>query len=73
MLARLFFIEARVNEMNILYLVIPLVITLLSIVAYALWWSSKKGLFNNLQGPRHWCQQKNERMNEDLRERGRDA
>ena len=43
MVAKLFFIEARGNEMNILYLVIPLVIALMSIVAYALWWSSKKG------------------------------
>jgi len=59
--------------MNILYLVIPLIVALLSIVAYALWWSSKKGLFNNLQGPRHWCVQKDERINEDLRERRRDA
>ena len=59
--------------MNILYLVIPLVVALLSIVAYALWWSSKKGFFNNLQGPGHWCQQKDKRMNEELRERGRDA
>ena len=59
--------------MNIFYLVIPLVIALLSTVAYALWWSSKKGLFNNLQGPGHWCLQKDVRMNEEPRGRRRDA
>jgi cbb3-type cytochrome oxidase maturation protein len=69
----LFFIDARKGDkMSILYLVIPLVVALLSIVAYALWWSSKKGVFNNLQGPRHWCSQRDEQMNEELRER-RDA
>jgi cbb3-type cytochrome oxidase maturation protein len=55
--------------MNILYVVIPLLVALLSIVAYALWWSSKKGFFTNLEGPRHWCVQKNEQINEELRER----
>jgi cbb3-type cytochrome oxidase maturation protein len=55
--------------MNILYLVIPLVVILLSIVAYTLWWSSKKGLFKNLEGPRHWCSQKNEQTKEEFPER----
>ncbi len=41
--------------MSILYFVIPLLLALLFLVGYALWWSRKSGLFDNLEGPRHWC------------------
>lgn len=46
--------------MNILYFVIPILIVLLGLIGYTLWWSRKKGLFKDLQGPQHWCTQEHE-------------
>lgn len=46
--------------MNVLYLAIPLLIVFLGLIGYAFWWSHRRGLFNDLQGPRHWCKQPHE-------------
>ena len=43
--------------MSILYLIIPLLIGFLGLIGYTLWWSNRKGLFNDLQGPQHWCKE----------------
>ena len=46
--------------MNLFYLIVPLLIVFLGLIGYAVWWSNKRGLFNDLQGPRHWCAQQHE-------------
>ena len=49
--------------MNILYLIIPLLIVFLGLIGYTVWWSYRRGVFNDLQGPRHWCKQPHEEQN----------
>ena len=39
--------------MEVLYLLIPLSVTLVFLIAAAFWWSVKSGQFDDLEGPRH--------------------
>ena len=45
--------EWKANQVEILYLLVPLSIALVFVIAGAFWWASRSGQFDDLEGPAH--------------------
>lgn len=45
--------EARDKPVDILYLLIPLSVVLVFLIAGVFWWAARNGQFDDLEGPAH--------------------
>ncbi len=45
--------EVRVRRVEILYLLVPLSVVLVFLIAGVFWWATRNGQFDDLEGPAH--------------------
>ena len=46
-------LESKANQLEILYLLVPLSVALVFVIAGVFWWASRSGQFDDLEGPAH--------------------